>query len=354
MNGFERWFAKVQFGQAKRVAMYRQLAALMRTGMSRTEAVYMVYQVASEDGKKTNDALAMIVKNVMRGMENGMSFGKALRQWVPADDVMILEATESSDNFPAHLDNYCEMLEKKSAIRATIIGGLVYPLVLVAAIYGMMFYFGQSVIPKISGLLPLEEWTGPASFLAFLGRFAENLALPIAAGFAAFVFVIVILLPRWAGAGRAAADKLPLFNIYRMYTGISFMMSVSALINGGMPAVGAVERIRPMASPYVQYRLKLMQREMLNGFNFGAALHRTGTGWPDAKMNLSIKIFAETQDLSSQLGRLSREWIDQSEEEVKATMAVLRTFAMVVVFGVIMGIVGGMYSLQDLISQKLQ
>lgn len=71
-------------------------------------------------------------------------------------------------------------------------------------------------------------------------------------------------------------------------------------------------------------------------------------------MNLSISIFAETQDLSKSLQKLSGDWIDQSIKDIGATMAAFRGLAMVMIFGVIMGIVAGMYGLQDQISSSLQ
>ena len=138
-----------------------------------------------------------------------------------------------------------------------------------------------------------------------------------------------------------------------MYTGISFMTSISALIQGGTPVVNAIERIMPLSNRYVKHRLKIVYRHMLNGENFGAALHKSKTGWPDPEMNLSIKIFAETQDLSSQLSRLSKDWLVDSKRKITNSMSLIRSITMIAVFGVILGIVGGMYGLQDLIAQKL-
>ena len=132
------------------------------------------------------------------------------------------------------------------------------------------------------------------------------------------------------------------------------MTSVAALIQGGMPVIGAVEKILPLSPPYVKYRLKMVYRHMLNGENFGAALYRTGTGWPDQELNLSLKIFAETADLSQQLSRLAKDSLITSQQKIEASMAIMKSVTMCIVFAVILGIVGGMYGLQDLIAQKLQ
>ena len=353
-SAFEKRFAKLQFGFEKRLKFYQQLAALTRTGMPKNDALHMIYIVASKEGKKKKEALAVVVADIIAGVENGDGFGQAIRPWVPIDDVMVLEAIENSDNFPKFVDDYCEMLRGKKAIMGTVKGGLAYPIALLTAIYGLMYYFGASVTPKIEPLLPIEEWTGPAAFLAFLNRFANELAAPITLAIIVVITLITLSLKRWVKHGRSYADMLPIYSTYRMYTGISFMTSVSALIQGGMPVIGAVEKILPMSPPYVKHRLKMVHRHMLNGENFGAALYRTGTGWPDPELNLSLKIFAETSDLSQQLQRLAKDSLVTSQQKIETSMSTIKSVTMVVVFGVILGIVGGMYGLQDLISQKLQ
>lgn len=353
-NAFERKFAKLNFGFDKRLKFYQQLAALTRTGMPKTDALKMIYIVASREGTKKNEPLAIVTEDIILRMQNGEGFGKSIKPWVPIDDVMVLEAIENSDDFPKFVDEYCEMLKGKKQIMSTIKGGLAYPVALLSAIYGLMYYFGAEVTPKIEPLLPIEDWVGAAGFLAFLNRFAEELAAPITIVIVSVILVITLSLKRWIRYGRTFADKLPIYSTYRMYTGISFMTSVAALIQGGMPVVTAIEKILPMSPPYVKYRLKLVYQQMLNGENFGAAMYRTGTGWPDQELNLSLKIFAETADLSQQLSRLAKDSLKTSQDKIAMSMSTMKSITMVVVFGVILGIVGGMYGLQDLIAQKLQ
>jgi len=353
MNELERRFARLQFRTGERLALYQQLSSLLRTGLSKTDALQMAWKVASEEGRKPREPTALILRDILDGMRNGLSFGDAMRGWVPSEDAMILEATESSDDFPGYLDRYCGVIKRRSQILWTIIGGLLYPAALLAAVYGIAFYFGSEVVPKIEGLLPREDWTGPARFLLLLGDFADRLAVPALLAIVALIMLVLFLLPRWAGAGRSLADRLPIFSLYRMYTGISFLVSVSSLVQGGLSVLSAVERVRPLATPYVRLRLNRVRGGMLNGLNLGAALHASGTGWPDAKMNLSIKIFADTQDLSAQLHRISEDWMERGQARIERSIGAIRSLVLLVVFGVVLGIVGGMYALQDQITAAL-
>ncbi|MCW3782575.1 type II secretion system F family protein [Defluviimonas salinarum] len=353
-TNFEKKVAKFQFGYKARTDMYNQLIALLGTGMPKTDAIQMSWDVASMEGKKPKEAIAIVLQDIIQGMKNGLSLGQAMKAWVPQEDVMVFEAIENSDDFVANLKEYLEMLEKKKKIKSTISGGLAYPAVLVLMVYGIMTYFGKNVVPQIAQLLPIEKWQGAAKFLTFMYNFANHYAIPTVVVFLTIVGIIMASLPRWADKGRGIADKMPIYSTYRMYTGISFLMSMASLIQGGMPAVQAIDRLRPSATPYVAHRLFKVRNQMLNGNNFGAALYKAGTGWPDQKMNLNIKIFAETQDLSAQLAKLSKSWIDVAQANISKTMAVLRTAAMMMVFLTIMGIVGGVYALQDQIATSVQ
>jgi type II secretory pathway component PulF len=310
--------------------------------------------VASDEGKKEKDAMSVVLTTILRDMRNGKSFGEAVRNWVPPDDRMVLEATENSDDFPGQLEAYCHTLKQKRKVVGTIVGGLAYPVFLFVMVFAMLIYFGRSIVPAIGVLLPPEDWTGPARFLAFLGDFADNYAIPSAISLVVLLIVITLTLPRWTGRLRRLVDGMPIYKLYRIYTGISFMMAVSALMRGGMAPISAVERILPLTTPYVKERLTGIRRGMLNGQDFGEALHRHGASWPDYKMNLSVKVFARTQDLSRQLARLAQDWLNLNQEKMEQRMAATRNIALVAVFGVIIAVVAGMYSVQAQITEAVQ
>jgi type II secretory pathway component PulF len=354
MNGFERWFTKLQFGYKKRVKFYREFAGLLGADMSKPDALYNLYMVASRDGVKKNAPMALVIDDIRQAMKNGERFGPALRAWVPSDDAMVIEASENSDDFGEQLKNYTETVAKKRKIRSTIIGGLIYPLIMMLMIYGLLIYFGLSVVPEVGKLLTPDKWEGPAAFLAFLGDFARYYAVPIAGSFVTLLVIVSLSLPRWAANGRKFADRLPLYSMYRMYTGISFLLGVSALMRGGMPAMGAVDRLRLSANNYVRTRINLITGEMLNGETFGSALAATGTGWPDPDLNLSIKVFSKGRDLAEQMAHMSGEWLDQAQENISARMATFQNLSLALTFCVIISVVVGMYSLQSQIATAVQ
>lgn len=354
MSPLKRRWVKFQFGHAEKVALYNQLLSLLDSDVAEIDALHMAYDAASFEGKHPDKASAIILADVIRSRENGEQLSTALSPWVPQEDTMVLEAIQNSSDFAGGLREYIDMVEKKKAMKSRIIGGMGYPIVLLLTVYGLMLYFGKSVVPLIAGILPMEKWTGPTAFLRFMSNFANHYAAPVAGVAIAIVALVLFLFPRWTGKSRVFIDRMPIFSVYRIYTGISFLMSVASLMQGGMPAVEALERLYPKSTPYVRERILKVRDEMKNGANFGAALHRSGTGWPDPAVNLQIKIFAQTQDLSKQLTKLSRKWLLETGDKIDNTMTIARYIALLMVFGVIMGIVMGITGLQSQVSTTLQ
>lgn len=352
LTSADRWLAARLFSAKKRIAFYKGLAALMRNGLSAVEAADMMYRVASDEGRDSGTLEAIVMRDFLAGLKNGLGIGVALRRYVPPEDIVTLEVIRTSDNFPDQLDTYCAVLEKRGQMRATMITGMLKPIALLLGVIGMMVFFGYNLVPKVEALLPREQWTGMAVTLTYVNGFAENFAVEILVAIVVLALLVWWSLPNWTGFGRRSADRLPVYSLYRIYTGISFLMSMSALMKGGVKPVEAIDRITPMASPYVSKRLRAIRREMINGYNLGEALNRGAAGWPDKGISTSIKVFAETQDLSTQLGRMSLKWIDDAQKTVETSVAALNVMMMLLFAVVILSIMMGMFGLMGSIGQQ--
>ena len=341
----ERKIAKMQFGYKQRRDFYNQIISLSEAGISRTDSLRMVWDIASLEGKKPREALPVIIADVVDRLVSGMTFGQALKPWVPQDEFMAIEAIEGSSDFAGNLREFLWLSEKQKGIRGKLIGGLGYPVFLLGIVLGVVWYFGATVMPVLSGILPPEQWTGMAYVLYLLSIFATDYVLWFVLTLISTIAIIVFTLPRWSGMSRRYADKLPLYSTYRMYTGINFLTSVAALARSGMSISDAIDRIRRNANPYIRMRIDRVMRRMLEGDNFGSAMYRAGTGWPDEGMALNIKVFAETQDLSEHMSRMAKEWLVDAEIKVDRNMNVLKYAAMILMFSTIMTIIGGIYGI---------
>lgn len=338
---------KLDFDQRKREEFYHRMIALRDTGMPIEEILEQCLRVASEDGLKPKNNEAILLRDVLDKKLNGASLAEALSDWLPAEDVMIFEAVQDSRRFSDSLKDYLTISEKKRKIRRTIVVGMIMPVIMIAMTIGMAYSFGSSVVPMVADLLPMEEWQGAALFLKGFSFFAETLFVPIILGIIITIVTVFALLPRWAGRGRSVADNFPIFSTYKVYTGISFLVALSSLTTSGVNIEDALVKLQKRATPYVKHRIDLIYSNKMNGDNLGEAMHRTGTNWPDKTMNLSIKIFAETNDISAQLSRLAMHFIDESQQAVTRNMAIVSLAGLFLVFGVLMGFVGGIFALNS-------
>ena len=196
-----RYLTARQFGIRLRRRLYRDLAGLMKAGLSKGEALDAVRSIAAQGRRADSRTLARILADVRSRMRNGMSLGESFDGWIPGEERMLIESMEIGDRFPQQLDAFSRSLKRQAGDRGRIAGELAYPGLLVCMVYGLLVHFQLRIAPVLGDLLPRAEWTGVARHLdTASGLAASN--LPAACGLAlAVVPATALLLRRWAGNG---------------------------------------------------------------------------------------------------------------------------------------------------------
>ncbi len=348
-----RLFARTQFDSRSRQRLYRELAGLLRSGMSRGEAIEVLWRVASRDGKVLSDPLSIVLSDARTGVKNGLSLAYALKPWIPRGDYMLINSIEDSDMFADHLEDWCTMIDEKSEARAEAIGALAYPGFLLLLAYGLLVYLDAKILPALTGLLPADQWNGSAALFAAACRAASDFILPTVIAAAILPTGFMILLPRWSGRGREFADRLPIFSLYRAHAGTAFLQSMGVLMAGGMTAAESILKLREGSSPYVRSRLNRIRSNLLNGSDLGLSMNNASNGWPDPELALSLRIFAHTPDFPIQIMRIAKDWRRIIHERTTRTVGFLRLFSFLAVFAVISGVIIAMYEIQGQITSTI-
>ena len=348
-----RVFARLQFDSRRRQRLYRELVGLLRSGMSRGEALEVLWRIASRDGKRGSDPAAIVLADARNGVRNGLSLASSLKGWIPREDFMLMRTIEDIDGFADHLESWCCTLEDRAGSRADAVAALAYPGFLLAVAYGLLVYFDIRIMPAFAELLPRSRWSGSAALFERVCAAAADYAVIVAVLSAALPAALLVILPRWSGRGRSLADKLPVFALYRAHSGVAFLQSMGALMSGGLPAAEAIIRIRDGAEPYVQRRLDLIRKNLLNGCGLGSSMELAGTGWPDPELALSLRVLSHSADFPSQILRMAKDWRREIQARTERMMGALRITAFLAVFAVISGVLSAMYEIQGQIASSM-
>lgn len=352
-ESFDRTLLRLQFGTKQRMRTYRKLIRFLGNSVPLAPALDIMYQHASQDGKKPKAVQARILDAWRRQVRNGKPFGQAIQGWVPDGDRIIIEGGEASGKLDVALSKAVLVSEQSKAIKGTLIAGLAYPILLLVVAVAFLALFGTQVVPSFDNILPRERWTGVGGQMATMSDFVNNWLAIVCVVFGVMVFLSVWSMPRLTGKFRVRLDRIPPWSIYRLVIGSGFLLTVSGMVKSGLPIPTILRMLARDAQPWYAERIGRTLFFVNNGFNLGEALHKTGHGFPDQEAVQDLRAYASLNKFDETLEQLGKEWLEDSVESIKAQTGILRTVSFIVL-GVTFGwIAAGIFSLQDQISRGL-
>lgn len=353
LESFNLWFLRVQFGAKMRTRVFRKLVRFLGNSVALSKALDIMYQHASEDGKKPKALQAIVLDDWRRSIRDGKTFGQAIQGWVPDSDRLVIEGGEKAGDLPTAIEKSILIGQSVKQIKGAIIGGLAYPLLLVAAAIGFMILFGLQVIPEFETVLPREQWTGAGAQMAVMSDFVRNWLAITLIGAGVLIVFSVLSMPRWTGKIRVRFDKIPPWSFYRLVVGSGFLLTVSGMLKSGIAVPSILSMLQRDAKPYYRERLYQTAQNVKNGHNLGAALHMTGFDFPDKEAVQDIRSYADLNRFNETLETMGTEWLEDSVDRVKQQSAILRNVSIIMLGTVFIWIAAGIFSLQQQIANSL-
>lgn len=352
-GSFEKWFVKMQFGSKMRTRVYRKLNRFLGNSVSLATALDIMYNHASEDGRKPKNPQAIILDDWRRKVRNGKSFGKAIQDWVPDSDRLVIEGGEIAGNLSVAIEKAVLISGSSKKIKQTLVTGLAYPVLLIMVAIGFMVMFGVQVVPSFEEILPRDRWTGVGAQMAVMSDFVNYYLFPAVAVLAALVVLIFVTMPRWTGQTRARFDRYPPWSLYRLIIGSGFMLTVSGMIKSGIPIPTILQMLQRGSSPWYAEKLSRTLYHVNNGHNLGEALHRTKFQFPDAETVQDLRSYASLNKFDETLDKLGTEWLEDSVLKIEQQTGILRNISFIILGGVFAWIASGIFSLQQQITSSL-
>ena len=348
INPADMVFAKfmVRLYTSDRLAFYYKLKALLRNRFSLMDALERMYQIYSKDGKKPTETMAVACTVWMSQIRNGDTFSVALRGWAPSTEILMLSVGDVS-NLEQALANTIKVVEGINRMKEPVFSAVSYPLFLLCMVILLIYGVGAYMVPPMVDAVPNLIWTGTAKSLVDLSNFVRDNPLPLFLTLPIIVVLIVLTFPRWKAESRSIADRFPPWSIYRIFIGVGWLLSLSALVQAGTPVSKALRSLRADASPYLLFRIDKALSYINNGDNIGDALYKTKLGFPDEEVVGDLRIYSELDNFPEALSRLSNDWLENSIKDVEKKAGILNGFAILMIAVIVAWVVMGTFDMQE-------
>ena len=343
---------KLQIKNAKRIGIYSKLARFLANGVPLLKALETLYTHESKEGKEPNKPVAIMIGDIIGKLKNGDGFSFAMKKWAKSNELTLLEAGEVSGQLDKSLDDLVYIYEAQTAMRSAL-WGLAYPFALIISTFFYLYIFGSKVVPAFADIVPIEKWNSTGKRMVLLADFATNQLWIVALVSVFMIAISIYSAPRLTGGIRKYLDKIPPWSIYKINTGCSFLVSLSSLLNAGVPTPEAVLILSRNASPWYFERLVGIRIHLLNGSkNIGEAMAASGLDFPSKDLVIDIRSYADLDGFEELLEKFSRQWLRGSVEKIKLQIAFLKNTAIVFMGVMFMWIVDGIFELQNIVSSN--
>lgn len=354
LNKVEEYYAKMilQFSNKTRLKLYRKIASLMKNRFSLMDALDMLHDGASNGGKNPSEPLAIAIAAWGRSLNNGMTFSDALKGWAPDRERLMLSVGDVSD-LESALMNLIKVTEGSTKMIRPIVGAITYPAFLTMMSVLIIYAIGVYMVPPMIDAAPTVVWRGMARDLVDLSAWIKDNWLIAFASLPVTMAVIYFTIGIWTGKVRAFFDYIPPWSLYKVFTGISWLLALSALVKGGTPVSTALRALRRDASRYLKERIDKTLVYVNNGDNLGQALAKTGLDFPDREIIGDLKIYSELDNFEEALDKLANDWLEESVYMIEEKAGVLNMAALLSIGGVIAWAVMGTFEMQDQITSSM-
>lgn len=353
-NSWQQTYAKFMcnFSNKGRLKIYRKLAALLRNRFSLMNALDMIYNGLSDEGKHPNDPMAIAVSAWGRGLQEGHPFSEALRGWAPNRERLMLSVGDVSDLESALL-NLIKVCEGSTRMIRPILSAVTYPSFLLMMSVLILYAIGVYMVPPMLSAAPGTVWTGTAKSLVDLSTWIQE-NWPIA--FAVFPIVAITIYSTigwWSGGLRVTFDRYPPWSLYKIFIGITWLLALSALVKGGVPVSIALQSLKKDANRYLRDRIDGALFHIKNGENLGQALSNAKQEFPDKQIISDLKVYSELDNFEEALDKLANECLDESVYMIEQKSEIMNTIALLTVSGIIAWAVFGTFDMQDQITSAM-
>ncbi|MDG0857285.1 type II secretion system F family protein [Roseateles puraquae] len=324
-------------GRFPRRQFAQQLAVLLRAGIPLLEALQTLR--AQDNPPPVNAALGGIIERV----QLGESFSAALRSQPQAFDalfVAVVEASERSGQIEQALFEQASYLAWVEQLRGKLVAAAIYPAMLIVAGTAVVLFLLVFVVPRFAGLLEGVGGELPLASRALIAVGAFSGAHPTAL---LLITAALVAVPVWAWtqglreALLAQLWRLPLIGPrLHLLSLAQLYRCLAMLLLAGVPVVPALSNARGVAAPHLRAALDRATEAVRVGERLSSSLQREGLTTP---VSLRMLIVGEH---SGELGAMLAQAAGFYDEELSRLSDLVTRLvnpALMLVMGLVIGTV---------------
>jgi type II secretory pathway component PulF len=326
---------KTAMGYKQRMKMYRMLEKMTGepASLQINEAIEELREI--EVSKDLKSRLWYVYDDVIEQMRNSdADFANSLSKYVTQQDTMIIAASEQ-DDITTGFTTVIENNKKTSEMKKAFTSALSYPVLLLAVLLTLLYYFSVKVIPAfVDSIQPGVILSQSSIFLMYLSNNFKVWFTILIIFIIIFSVTIIWALPNFNNKYRKYLENIPPFNMYRIMVGCGFLFALNSLGRSGYMQYESLEQMVGLAKPYLKYRIQVIMEYMADGLDIGQALIQSKLDFPDKQMVRELAIQIKYSDDDS-LESLSATLAEDGLETMKVQAAGLKFAISILVYGTI-------------------
>ncbi len=224
----------------------RELAVLVSTGTPLIDAI------SSIERQSKNESWAQVLTNIRTQLEEGDSFCAALESQRGIFDPVfrsLVAAGESSGNLDSMLLRVSVLTRKQAQIRASILGAMMYPILLVGVALIVMGLLIGVVLPRFAGMFETLDTELPAStaFLMMVSDFVRAYWWGLIPGVIMAITGVCVWIKKPAGqqlVGKIAIKLPQMGPILKSFMTARITRLLGVLLDAKVPMIDAIRLTR--------------------------------------------------------------------------------------------------------------
>ena len=321
----------------EKILFARNLGAMLSAGLALVRALAVI------ERQTKNAKMSSVVSSIASDVRRGETLHSALAKFpsvFPKLFVAMVRAGEEGGDLPASLQVIADQMERMYALKKKIRGALIYPCIILIAIFGIGALMMIYVVPTLAQTFAEMNAKLPAStmFIIGLSNFLVQytfVALGLVAGSIALIYFLA-----HTRVGKRGFDffflHLPLIGpMVREVNAARTARTLASLLTSGVDVVTSLDIVGEVVqNSYFREVIHDASKSVGGGEPLSAAFTRREDLYP-AFVGEMMAVGEETGAVGEMLKRLALFYEDEVDRKTKDMSTIIEPFLMVLIGGAV-------------------